>query len=141
MWKVSSTIRRTFFGNSRSEVFSRKCALRNFAKFTGKHLCQSLFFNKVAGARVSLLTLSRNSPGACFCSFSFGSENYFGWWKLIIDNWFNKNKYQIFMLVVSLCIALAVVRCLFTWELIICSFNFFFIIINLKIKIALLKIA
>ena len=23
--------------------------LRNFAKFTGKHLCQSLFFNKVAG--------------------------------------------------------------------------------------------
>ena len=26
-----------------------KCVLRNFAKFTGKHLCQSLFFNKVAG--------------------------------------------------------------------------------------------
>ena len=24
--------------------------LRNFAKFTGKHPCQSLFFNKVAGA-------------------------------------------------------------------------------------------
>ena len=23
--------------------------LRNFTKFTGKHLCQSLFFNKVAG--------------------------------------------------------------------------------------------
>ena len=23
--------------------------LGNFAKFTGKHLCQSLFFNKVAG--------------------------------------------------------------------------------------------
>ena len=27
----------------------RKSVLRNFAKFTGKHLCQSLFFNKVAG--------------------------------------------------------------------------------------------
>ena len=27
----------------------QKCALRNFAKFTGKHLCQSLFLNKVAG--------------------------------------------------------------------------------------------
>ena len=27
----------------------RKGALRNFAKFTRKHLCQSLFFNKVAG--------------------------------------------------------------------------------------------
>ena len=25
--------------------------LRNFAKFTGKHLCQSTFFNKVAGLR------------------------------------------------------------------------------------------
>ena len=23
--------------------------LKNLAKFTGKHLCQSLFFNKVAG--------------------------------------------------------------------------------------------
>ena len=28
----------------------KKGVLRNFAKFTGKHLCQSLFFNKVAGA-------------------------------------------------------------------------------------------
>ena len=27
----------------------RKGALRNFVKFTGKELCQSLFFNKVAG--------------------------------------------------------------------------------------------
>ena len=25
------------------------CVLENFIKFTGKHLCQSLFFNKVAG--------------------------------------------------------------------------------------------
>ena len=25
--------------------------LKNLAKFTGKHLCQSLFFNKVAGLR------------------------------------------------------------------------------------------
>ena len=34
----------------------RKGVLRNFAKFTGKHLCQSLFFNKVAGLRpVALL--------------------------------------------------------------------------------------
>ena len=28
----------------------RKGFLRNFAKLTGKHLCQSLFFNKVAAA-------------------------------------------------------------------------------------------
>ena len=31
----------------------KKGVLRNFTKFTGKHLCQSLFFNKVAGLRDS----------------------------------------------------------------------------------------
>ena len=30
----------------------KKGVLRNFAKFAGKHLCQSLFFNKVAGLRL-----------------------------------------------------------------------------------------
>ena len=34
---------------SRLEVFCRKDVLKNFAKFTGKHLCKSLFFNNVAG--------------------------------------------------------------------------------------------
>ena len=29
----------------------KKGVLRNFAKFTGKHLRQRLFFNKVAGLR------------------------------------------------------------------------------------------
>ena len=29
------------------KVFRKKGILRHFAKFTGKHLCQSLFFNKV----------------------------------------------------------------------------------------------
>ena len=42
--------------SSRPEVFCKKGVLRNFAKFTGKHLCQNLFFNKVAGLRpVTLL--------------------------------------------------------------------------------------
>ena len=31
------------------EVFCKKRVLRNFAKFTGKHLYQSFLFNKVAG--------------------------------------------------------------------------------------------
>ena len=34
--------------SSRPEAFCKKGVLRNFAKFTGKHLCHSLFFNKVA---------------------------------------------------------------------------------------------
>ena len=37
----------------------RKGVLRNFAKFTGKHLCQSLFFNKVAGLRPATLLKKR----------------------------------------------------------------------------------
>ena len=34
------------FRSSRPEVFCGKGVLRNFAKFTGKRPCQSLFFNK-----------------------------------------------------------------------------------------------
>ena len=41
--------------SSRQEVFCKKGVLRNFAKFTGKHLCQSLFLNKVAGLRSATL--------------------------------------------------------------------------------------
>ena len=37
----------------------KKGVLRNFAKFTGKHLCQSLFFNKVAGLRPATLLKKR----------------------------------------------------------------------------------
>ena len=37
------------FRSSSPDVFCEKGVLRNFAKFTGKHLCQSLVFNKVAG--------------------------------------------------------------------------------------------
>ena len=34
------------FKSSRPEVFCEKVVLRNFTKLTGKHLCQSFFFNK-----------------------------------------------------------------------------------------------
>ena len=48
----------------------RKCSvtrgvLRNFTKFTGKHLCQSLFFNKVAGLRPAIL-LKKKLWHRCF---------------------------------------------------------------------------
>ena len=36
------------FRSSRPAVFYKKGVLNNFAKFTGKHLCQSLFFIKLA---------------------------------------------------------------------------------------------
>ena len=38
------------------EVFCKKSVFRYFAKFTGKHLCLSLFFNKVAGPAKFLRT-------------------------------------------------------------------------------------
>ena len=41
-------------------MFLKKGVLRNFTKFTGKQLCQSLFFNKVAGG-----------VNMHFCSFFF----------------------------------------------------------------------
>ena len=37
--------------SGRPEMFCKKGLLRNIAKFTGKHLCQILFFNNVAGLR------------------------------------------------------------------------------------------
>ena len=41
--------------SSRPDVFWEKYVLRNFTKFTGKHLCQSLFFNKVAGGACNFI--------------------------------------------------------------------------------------
>ena len=58
-WLVSHQVcihMQYFFGVIRNklqkqslEVFCKKDVLKNFAKSTGKHLCQSLFFKKVAG--------------------------------------------------------------------------------------------
>ena len=44
----------------KKEAVTQRCSakkgfLRNFTKFIGKHLCQSLFFNKVAGICISHL--------------------------------------------------------------------------------------
>ena len=61
------------------EVFCKKGVFRNFTKFTGKHQCQSLFFNKVAGLR----------PHTCFpvnfvkfLRTSFFIEHL--WWLLLL---------------------------------------------------------
>ena len=42
------------------EMFCKKGVPKNFAKFAGKHLCQGLFFNKVAG--LSPATLLKKRP-------------------------------------------------------------------------------
>ena len=51
--------------SSRQELFCKKAVIRNFTKFTGKHLCQSLFFNKVAGLRPTT-SLKKRPLHSCF---------------------------------------------------------------------------
>ena len=47
------------FRSSRPEVFCKKGVLRKFTEFAGKHLCQSLFFNKFAGLKPATLLKMR----------------------------------------------------------------------------------
>ena len=47
------------FKSSNPEVLSQKSLLKIFAKFIGKHLYQSFFFNKVAGLRLATLFKKR----------------------------------------------------------------------------------
>ena len=61
-----------FFGVMRNkvqkqplEVFCKKDVLKNFAKSTGKRLCQSLFFNRVVGLRSATL-LKKKLWHRCF---------------------------------------------------------------------------
>ena len=58
-YKIINTI--SSLRSSRPEVFCKKGVLRKFAKFLGKHLCQSLFFNKVAGLPVNFVKFLRTS--------------------------------------------------------------------------------
>ena len=41
--------------SSHQKCFMKKDVLKNFTKFTGKHLCQNHFFKKVAGLSATLL--------------------------------------------------------------------------------------
>ena len=89
--KKNQVFHKYFFNKSisnRPEMFCKKGVLTNFANFTGKHLCQILFFNKVSGLRTAILLkmrlrhrcfpvnfvkflrtlfFSQNISGCCFC--------------------------------------------------------------------------
>ena len=60
-------------------MFYKKDVLRNFAKFTGKHLCQRLFLNKVAGLRPRACNfIEKKSLAQVFsCEFCEISKNTF----------------------------------------------------------------
>ena len=66
LW-IRAFFQHSFFRSSHMEVFCRKGVLRSFTKFTRKHQCQSLVFNKVADLRffaeyirTTATTFSRN---------------------------------------------------------------------------------
>ena len=56
-------------GNNFQSFFHRRCfkkgVLKNFAKFTGKYLCQRLIFNKAAGQKPATL-LKKKRWHRCF---------------------------------------------------------------------------
>ena len=72
------------------EAVVRRCSvkgvLRNFAKFTGKHMCQSLFLNKFAGFRPAFL-LKKRLWNRCFPFAKFLRTPFIIghlWWLLLI---------------------------------------------------------
>ena len=63
----------------RSSLFCKKGVLRNFEKFTEQHMCQSLFFNKVAGLTSATL-LKKRLWHSCFpVNFCESSKNNFSY--------------------------------------------------------------
>ena len=67
------------FRSSHRRCSVRKVVLRNFAKFTGKHLYQSLFLNKAAGLRPEACNFIKKETLAqvFFCEFCEISKNTF----------------------------------------------------------------
>ena len=66
------------------EVFCKKGVLRNFTKFTGKHLCQSLFFNGLRPGTLVKKRLCYRCFPVNFVKFlrtSFLTEHL--WWLLL----------------------------------------------------------
>ena len=56
---------------------ARQGVLRNFAKLTGKHLCQSLLFNKVAGLKACNFIKKETLSQVFSCEFCKISTNIF----------------------------------------------------------------
>ena len=87
MQKKKLIISIAVYRSSRPGVFCKKGVLRNFSKFTGKHLCRSPFFNEVAGLRPAIL-LKKSLRHRCFpVNFAKLLRTHFlkehSWWLLL----------------------------------------------------------
>ena len=75
---------RSILRSSHSEVFCKKTVLRNLAKFTGNHLCQSLFIKKETLAQVFSCecceicknTFSYRTPEVAASAYSENAKTY-----------------------------------------------------------------
>ena len=73
LWSVR-LLEKFSYRSNRPEVFCKKGILKNFAKILGKHLCQSLFFNRVAGGAGNIIL--KEPPAQVFsCEFSENFKN------------------------------------------------------------------
>ena len=83
------------FRSSHRMCSIKKGILRNFSKFTGKHLCQSLFFNKVAACHF----IKKETLAQVFsCEFWEISKNIFFTEHVCLDDCFfilNKNSVRL----------------------------------------------
>ena len=57
-----------------------KGVLRNLARFTGKHVCQSLFFDEIAGLKPVLMTIFKTDA---FKNFAIFTGKHL-WWSLLV---------------------------------------------------------
>ena len=67
----------SIYRSSHHRCFLWKDILRNFVKFTGKHLSHSLFLNKVAGLRPATLLKKETVAQVFSCEFYEISKNTF----------------------------------------------------------------
>ena len=78
----------SLYWSSRSEVFCKKGVLKSFVKFTGKHVCQSLFFNKVTSLRP--YEFGKNFTNTFFIEHL--------WWMLLIKKYYFSRGSRSFLL-------------------------------------------
>ena len=69
IWDSLLTEKKKTLQKQSPEVLYEKGVLTNFAKFAEKQLCQSLFFNKVAGLKCATLFEKRYFGTYVFCQF------------------------------------------------------------------------
>ena len=93
----SESLFNTLCRSSHQSFSVRKDLLRNLTKFTGKHLCQSLFFNKVAAATLLKKRLWHRCFPVNFEKFQrTPSLQNTSWWLLLSMHWCKSQTLQKF---------------------------------------------